>query len=829
MSKKENKVFSELLLSELNQEDNVELIDIIADQDPEEPAQEEISEELSILPLRNSVLFPGVVIPITVGRSKSIRLVKQAHKGSKLIGVVAQKNVDTEDPETEDLFSVGTLAKIVKMIALPDGNTTIIIQGKNRFRVEKYVSSEPVIKAKVSSLKEDFHPKDKKKTKALIQSLKDAASRILQLSPEIPQEAQMALENIHSPSFLTHFLASNLNVEVPDKQKLLEIEDGVQRSTLLLEYMMKEVQMLEIKFEIHQKVHTDIDQQQRDYFLRQQMKVLQDELGHEGPDQEIEELKLKGKKKDWPEAVAKHFQKELEKISRMNPQAAEFPVSLNYAELLVDLPWNEFTDDNFDLKRAKKILDKAHYGLDKVKDRIIEYLAVLKLKQDMKGPILCLYGPPGVGKTSLGKSVAEALGRKYVRMSLGGVHDEAEIRGHRKTYVGALPGKIIQNIKKSKFANPVFVFDEIDKVSSDFRGDPASALLEVLDPEQNSTFTDNYLEVEYDLSKVLFIATANSLDTIHPALRDRMEVIEINGYTLEEKVEIAKKHLIPKQRKEHGLKATDLTFLKSGLVKIVEGYTRESGVRNLERQIGSIVRNVAKSIAMEDKYEKSIGPETVIDILGAEMFDKEDYQDNKTAGVVTGLAWTRVGGEILFVESSLSKGKGKLTLSGQLGEVMKESAMTALSYLRSRAEELGIDYRAFDHYDLHVHVPAGAVPKDGPSAGITMFTSLASIYTQRKVRNKLAMTGEITLRGKVLPVGGIREKMLAAKRAGIKDIILSKKNKRDVDEINKEYLKNLNIHFIDSVDEVLEIALLKDKVKNPLVFNLNKERKLENS
>ena len=824
MSKKQNRILTSVMLSDINQEDSEELIDIIAEHEPTEPSEIKMAEKLSILPLRNAVLFPGVVIPITVGRSKSIRLVKDAYKGSRMIGVVAQKNVETEDPTSDDLYKVGTLAKIVKMIVLPDGNTTIIIQGKNRFKVDKFISNEPVIMAKVSSLAENFHSDQDNERKALIQSLKDAASRILQLSPEIPQEAQMALDNIQSPSFLTHFLASNLNAEVPDKQRLLEIEDGVERATILLEYMLKEVQMLEIKFEIQQKVHSDIDQQQRDYYLRQQMKVLQDELGQEGPDREIENLRIKGKLKKWPESVAKHFNKELDKVSRMNPQAAEFPVTMNYVELMLELPWNEFTIDNFDLKRAKKILDKAHYGLDKVKDRIIEYLAVLKLKQDMKGPILCLYGPPGVGKTSLGKSIAEALDRKYVRMSLGGVHDEAEIRGHRKTYVGALPGKIIQNIKKAKYANPVFIFDEIDKVSSDFRGDPASALLEVLDPEQNNTFTDNYLEVEYDLSKVLFIATANSLDTINPALRDRMEIIEINGYTSEEKVSIATKHLIPKQRSEHGLKASNINFTKSGISKIIEGYTRESGVRNLEQKVGSVVRHVAKSIALEEEYTRSITPQVVVDILGAEIFDKEDYQDNKSAGVVTGLAWTRVGGEILFVESSLSKGKGKLTLSGQLGDVMKESAMTALSYLRSRAEKLGIDYRVFDSYDLHVHVPAGAVPKDGPSAGITMFTSLASVYTQKKVRNKLAMTGEITLRGKVLPVGGIREKLLAAKRSGIKDIILSKKNKRDVDEINQEYLKNLNLHFVDTVDDVIGFALLDQKVKNPLTFQFHNKQ-----
>ncbi len=819
-------MFQELFLSDIVQEDQEELIQMINPEEGAEIKQEDLPDELAILPIRNTVLFPGVVIPITVGRQKSIKLVKKAYKGSRIIGVVAQKNVKTEDPGLEDIYEIGTVAKIIKMLVLPDGNTTIIIQGKSRFKLDEVTAEEPFLTAKIKLLESSFKKKTSKETKAVVQSLKDAASKILKLNPEIPQEAQMALDNITDPGFLTHFLSSNLNADVADKQKLLEINDGMTRATLLLEMMLKEIQLLELKHDIQKKVHTDIDAQQRDYYLRQQLKVLQDELGQDGPDQDIKNLRERGKKKKWPEEVEKHFNKELDKISRMNPAAAEYPVALNYAELLVDLPWDEFTEDNFDLKRAKKILDKDHFGMEKVKDRIIEYLAVLKLKQDMKGPILCLYGPPGVGKTSLGKSIAKALNRKYVRMSLGGVHDEAEIRGHRKTYIGAMPGKIIQNIKKGKSSNPVYILDEIDKVSSDFRGDPASALLEVLDPEQNSTFADNYLEVDYDLSKVLFIATANSLDTIHPALRDRMEIISLSGYTLEEKTEIAKKHLIPKQKKEHGLKAGDVKFHKQAIAKIIDGYTRESGVRSLERQIGSVIRHIAKSIAMEEEYSTTITAKDVIEILGSEKFDKELYQGNDIAGVVTGLAWTQVGGEILFIESSLSKGKGKLTLSGQLGDVMKESAMAAISYLKANAEDLMIDHRVFDQYDLHVHVPAGAVPKDGPSAGITMLTSLASIYTQRKIKSKLAMTGEITLRGKVLPVGGIKEKVLAARRAGINEIILSARNERDIKEIDDRYVKGLKIHYVESVEEVLDKALLKEKVKKPMTFTFseNKEK-----
>lgn len=821
MNNYENQLYQSFLVGDYAGEGD--LIQLITD-DEEDSVQhpEELSKDIPILSVRNTVLFPGVVIPITVGRQRSIRLVKKAQRGNKLIGVCAQINPQNDDPSWEDIYHVGTLAKIIKMIVLPDGNTTIIIQGKKRFSILEPLTEDPYFTARVEYLEENF-PKNSKKIQALEESLKDAAAKILHLNPEIPREAQVALDNIDNTAFLTHFLSSNINAPVDSKQRLLEINDGVERATLLLEFMMKDIQMLELKSEIQKKVHTDIDQQQRDYFLRQQMKVLQTELGEEGPEKEVEELRAKGAKKKWSKEVARHFEKELDKILRINPSAAEYPIALNYAETLVELPWSEYTVDNFDLKRAKKILDRDHHGLEKVKERIIEYLAVLKLKNDLKGPILCLYGPPGVGKTSLGKSVATALGRKYVRMSLGGVHDEAEIRGHRKTYVGAMPGKIIQNMKKVKYSNPVYVLDEIDKLSSDFRGDPSSAFLEVLDPEQNSTFVDNYLEVEYDLSKVLFIATANSLDSIQPALRDRMEVIEVTGYTLEEKIEIAKKHLIPKQRNEHGLKGKDIVFDRAAIVKLIEDYTRESGVRNLERAIGKVVRNVAKSIAMEEEYTKKITAQMVRKILGGEIFDKEFYQDNSVAGVVTGLAWTSVGGEILFVETSLSKGKGKLTLSGQLGEVMKESAMTALSYLKSKAYKLGIDERVFDHYDLHIHVPAGAVPKDGPSAGITMLTAMASIYTQRRVKSRIAMTGEITLRGKVMPVGGIKEKILAAKRAGIKDIILCQNNKRDIEEIDSEYIKGVQFHFVDKVEEVLEIALLKTKVEDALVFRFPKE------
>ncbi len=812
-----SKYLNTLWLSDFAEEESGELIQLINPEDETDP-NFEVPEEVPILPVKNTVLFPGVIIPITVGRDKSVKLVRKAYKADRIIGVTAQKNQAAEDPGKDDIYTTGTVAKILKMLVLPDGNTTIIIQGKQRFQINKIIAENPYLTANIRLIEEVF-PSDKdKKLKALVQSLKDAALKILKLNPEIPQEAQVTLENIDNPSFLTHFLSSNISAEVPSKQKLLEIDNGIKRATLLLEFMSKDIQILELKQEIQNKVHSDIDAQQRDYLLRQQMKVLQDELGFDGPDQEYEALRVKGEQKNWPKYVKDHFKKEMDKILRMNPAAAEYPVALNYAEYLVELPWDDYSKDNFDLKRAKKILDKDHFGLDKVKDRIIEYLAVLKLKNDLKGPILCLYGPPGVGKTSLGKSIAKSLNRKYVRMSLGGVHDEAEIRGHRKTYVGAMPGKIVQNLKKAKFSNPVFVLDEIDKVNSDFRGDPSSALLEVLDPEQNNAFLDNYLEVEYDLSKVLFVATANSIETIHPALRDRMEIIEVSGYTMEEKLEIAKRHLIPKQRTEHGLKSKDISFSRRAIIKIIEDYTRETGVRGLERKIGAVIRNTAKSIAMEEEYNTKIEADDIVNILGAEIFDKELYQDDKTPGVVTGLAWTPVGGEILFIESSLSRGKGKLTLSGQLGDVMKESAMTALSYLKSESENLGINHRVFENYDLHIHVPAGAVPKDGPSAGITMLTSIASLYTQRIVKSKIAMTGEITLRGKVLPVGGIKEKMLAAKRAGIKEIILCSRNKKDIEEIQEQYLKGLKINYVDNVDQVLAIALTKRKASNPIEF-----------
>ncbi|MCX2479950.1 endopeptidase La [Pedobacter sp. MC2016-15] len=794
--------------------EDTEFFPLMSQQDEDEMNNEETPDILAILPLRNTVLFPGVVIPITVGRDKSIKLIKEAYKGDKIIGVVSQLDVSIEDPTFEQLNKVGTVAHIIKMLQMPDGNTTVIIQGKQRFRLIEEVQSEPYIKVTISKFNEAKHKTDKE-FKALVASIREMSSQIIQLSPNIPSEAAMALKNIESTSFLINFISSNMNADVKDKQKMLEMENLRARAMMVMELLTLELQMMELKNQIQSKVRTDLDKQQRDYFLNQQLKTIQEELGGNSSDLEYEALEARAKKKKWSVQVKAHFSKELEKLGRMNPAAPDYSVQINYLELLLDLPWNEFTKDNFDLKRAQKVLDKDHFGLEKVKQRIIEYLAVLKLKRDMKAPIICLVGPPGVGKTSLGKSIAKALNRKYVRMALGGIRDEAEIRGHRKTYIGAMPGRIIQSIKKAGAANPVFVLDEIDKVGSDHRGDPSSALLEVLDPEQNNAFNDHYVETDYDLSNILFIATANSLSNIQPALLDRMEIIEVNGYTIEEKIEIAKKYLLPKQKEQHGIKTKDIVLKNNLIEKVIEDYTRESGVRGLEKKIGSLVRGVATKIAMEESYEAALSLEDVERILGAPVYDKDLYEGNEVAGVVTGLAWTQVGGDILFIEASLSPGKGKLTLTGNLGDVMKESAVIALAYLRAHAAAFNIDNQLFDLWDVHVHVPAGATPKDGPSAGITMLTALTSAFTQRKVKSNLAMTGEITLRGKVLPVGGIKEKILAAKRANIKDIILCKSNRKDILEIKENYITDLNFHYVSEMKEVIDLALTKDKVKNP--------------
>ncbi len=824
-----NDLFKHLSLSDISDFENIELIPIGAEGLENNDKMSVLSDELPILPIRNIVLFPGMVIPITVSRQKSVRLVKKAYKGDRTIGVLVQANNSKEEPQVDDLYKVGTVAHIVKMFVLPGGNTTIIVQGRKRFEVREFIKTEPNLIAKVNYLEDNFPKKLNKENKALVSTLKESALKILNLNPEIPREAQIALDNIDSSAFLVHFLSSNINAELKDKQALLETLDGIEQATQLLEYMMKEIQHLELKREIQSKASSDIDQQQRDYYIRQQIKVLQEELGVESPEQELDGLRAKGAKKKWSKEVNDFFLKELSKLQRTNSMSGEYPMLMNFVELLVDLPWAEYTKDHFDLVKAKKILDADHFGLEKVKERIIEYLAVLKMKGDMKAPILCLYGPPGVGKTSLGKSIAKALGRKYVRMALGGLRDEAEIRGHRKTYIGAMPGKVIQNIKKSGSSNPVFILDEIDKVGADHRGDPSSALLEVLDPEQNNSFLDNYLEVEFDLSRVMFIATANNLDTIHPALRDRMEIIEVSGYTIEEKVQIAKKHLLPKQKKEHGLEKSDFTMSDAAIQKVVEGYTRESGVRKLEQEIGKVVRKITKSIAIGEEYPHKIQPADVVRLLGQENFENDSYESNEYAGVVTGLAWTPVGGDILFIETLLNRGKGQLTLSGQLGDVMKESAMAALSFLKAHADLLDIDYRIFDQYNLHIHVPAGAVPKDGPSAGITMLTAIASALTQRRVKPNLAMTGEITLRGKVLPVGGIKEKILAAKRAGIKEIILCHKNKKDIEEIEARYITDLTFHYVENAMEVLALALLHEQVKNPVKFVLQDEVKPNSS
>lgn len=794
-------------------DENSELIPLMTPEDEEKINKEELPESLPILSLRNTVLFPGVVIPITAGRDKSIKLINDANKGGKVIGVVAQKDEDVEDPKATDIHQTGTVARILKVLKMPDGNTTVIIQGKKRFAIDQVLTEDPYIKATVKEVSQAAPAVKNEEFNAIIESIKDLAVQIIKDSPNIPTEATFAIKNIESESFLINFVSSNMNLSVEEKQKLLEINDLKERALETLRYMNIELQKLELKNDIQSKVQSDLNQQQREYFLNQQLKTIQEELGG-GNAEEIEEMKNRAKSKKWEDKVAKHFEKELSKMQRMNPQVAEYSIQRNYLDLFLDLPWNEFSKDKFDLKRAQKILDRDHYGLDDVKKRIIEHLAVLKLRNDMKSPIICLYGPPGVGKTSLGKSIAEALGREYVRMSLGGLRDEAEIRGHRKTYIGAMPGRIIQSLKKAGTSNPVFVLDEIDKLSNSHQGDPSSALLEVLDPEQNSEFHDNFLEMGYDLSKVMFIATSNSLNTIQPALRDRMEIINVTGYTIEEKVEIAKRHLLPKQLKEHGLTEKDLKIGKPQLEKIVEGYTRESGVRGLEKQIAKMVRHAAKNIAMEEEYNIKVTNEDVIDVLGGPKLERDKYENNNVAGVVTGLAWTRVGGDILFIESILSKGKGAMTITGNLGKVMKESATIAMEYIKANAEILGINSEVFNNYNVHIHVPEGATPKDGPSAGVTMLTSLVSLFTQKKVKKSLAMTGEITLRGKVLPVGGIKEKILAAKRARIKEILLCEDNRRDIEEIKPEYLKGLTFHYVTDMKDVIDIAITNQKVKN---------------
>ncbi|MCX7743094.1 MAG: endopeptidase La [Flavobacteriales bacterium] len=794
-----------------------EFIPLITSEDEDNFNAQDIPELLPILPLRNTVLFPGVVIPITVGRDKSIRLIREAHNGNKIIGVLSQKDAGIEDPNEQDLNRIGTVAQILKMLRMPDGSTTAIIQGKKRFEVKQFTQTEPYLKAVVTIFSEQKPSDHDQEFNALVSQIKELSLNIIQQSPHIPSEATFAIKNIESPSFLINFISSNLNAEMEEKQQMLEVRDLKERATMVLRHLNKELQLLELKNEIQSKVKVDIDRQQKEYFLHQQMKMIQEELGA-GETQDIKELKEKAKHKKWDQKVKEIFEKEISKLERMNPMVAEYSVQLNYLEFMTELPWNEYTEDNFNLKNAKKILDRDHYGLDKIKERILEHLAVLKLKGDMKAPILCFAGPPGVGKTSLGKSIAEALGRKYIRMSLGGLKDESEIRGHRKTYIGAMAGRILQSMKKAGSSNPVFILDEIDKVGNDFHGDPSSALLEVLDPEQNNAFHDNFLDIDFDLSKVMFIATANNLATIQPALRDRMEIIELTGYSVEEKVEIAHRHLLPKQAAEHGLDPAKIKIDKPTLEYLIEHYTRESGVRNLDRMLASITRNIAKSIVMGERVNYTITPARIEKILGKPI-PREKYENNQHAGVVVGLAWTAVGGDILFIETSLSPGRGKLTLTGNLGGVMKESAIIALEYLKAHAADYKINPKAFDRWNVHIHVPEGATPKDGPSAGITMFTALVSAFTQRKVKARIAMTGEITLRGQVLPVGGIKEKILAAKRAQIKDVILCEDNRKDVEEINPKFIRGLNIHYVKTMDEVITLALTKEKVKNPLPIN----------
>lgn len=798
-------------------EGEAEFVPLLSQEDEERINAEEIPNSLPILPLRNTVLFPGVVIPLTIGRDKSINLIREAYQGDKTIGVVAQRDAKIENPKVEDLHDVGTVAHILKLLHMPDGSNTAIIQGKKRFQIEEMVQEKPYFTARVTEYDPDLEVEKDDKFFALIDSIKELSTQIIKQSPNIPSEANVAIKNIESHIFLINFVASNLNTEIFEKQKLLEISDITERANLVLSLLSKELQMLELKNQIQDKVKTDIDKQQRDYLLNQQLKTIKEELGEGPAQQETEELKTKAKKKKWGKEIKETFVKELTKLERMNPAAVEYSIQMNYLNVLVDLPWGEYTEDSFDIRKAEEILDQDHYGLEKIKERIIEYLAVLKLKGDMRSPILCLLGPPGVGKTSLGKSVAKSIGRNYIRMSLGGIRDEAEIRGHRKTYIGAMPGRIIQSLRRAKSANPVFVLDEIDKViGGNISGDPASALLEVLDPEQNRSFYDNFLETEFDLSKVMFIATANTLNTVHPALRDRMEVIDISGYLVEEKIEIARRHLLPKQLREHGVKQNQLSFTKKLLDKLIDDYTRESGVRTLDKLLAKIIRNKAKYIVMNESYTKKVTEEDLYQILGPLRYQQERDTSHIVPGVSVGLAWTAVGGEILFVEASLSQGKGNLTMTGNLGDVMKESATIAFEYLKAHSGILDIDPDVFTKWNVHIHIPEGATPKDGPSAGITILSALASLFTQRKVKAKLAMTGEITLRGKVLPVGGVKEKILAARRAKVKDIIMSEDNKKDLEEIKPEYLHGLRFHYVNQMIEVIDLALTIDKVKGSL-------------
>ena len=802
-------------------DENAEFIPLLTTEDEEEIERERVPHVLPILPLRNTVLFPGVVVPISAGRDASIRLINEANETTKTIGVVAQTDENTEIPEGKDVYRLGTVARILRVLKMPDGNVTIIIQGKKRFQIEGIVEEKPYIKAAITEVSDIKPDTNDKEFEATIDAIRDLAIKIIQENPNIPSEAAFAIRNIESTSFLINFIASNMNATVLEKQAVLEIDELKERASAILKYLNIDLQRLTLRNEVQSKTRFDIDKQQREYFLHQQMRTIQEELGGVSYEQEIEELKKKAKDKKWDDKIKELFEKELSKLQRTNPNSPDYGIQRNYLEVLLELPWNEYSKDNFDLKRAQKILDKEHYGLDEVKRRIIEYLAVLKLRNDMKSPILCFYGPPGVGKTSLGRSIAKALNREYARMSLGGLHDEAEIRGHRKTYIGAMPGRILQQLKKAKTSNPVFVLDEIDKLgNSSYQGDPSAAMLEVLDPEQNKEFYDNFLEMGYDLSKVMFIATANDLSTIQPALLDRMEIINVSGYTIEEKTEIAKRHLLPKQLKEHGMKATDIQLGKKEIERIVEGYTRESGVRALEKELAKVVRYGAKNLAMEEAYDPKINFETIEKILGPARLERDKYEDNEVAGVVTGLAWTSVGGDILFIESALSKGKGVLNITGNLGQVMKESATIALEYLKSNADRYNLDPKLFESYDVHIHVPEGATPKDGPSAGIAMLTSLMSLFTQKRVKKNLAMTGEITLRGKVLAVGGLKEKILAGKRAGIKEYILCKDNEKDILEIKEEYRKGLIFHYVTDMEEVIRLAITNEDVKHKKVLTL---------